>query len=165
MKSLVALLGLLAAVALTAETTMPKTDYPQPASKPGAQVPAEAKKAADKKEAKKEEAAKIPGQTIDRDGGGYLGLELVNGTFKLSFYDLKKKKIPADRAMAIARWLVKYNKSGDERCLLNLSSDGNSLVGSKNVRAPYSFKLYLTLFKEAAEDAPAVENYIIDFSA
>ncbi len=182
MKSLVVVLGLFAAVSLTAETTLPKTEYPQKPGQPATPAPADPKvpagkpadvktvkpattkgdasKPADKKEAE----PKIPGQTIERDGGGYLGLELKDGTFKLSFYDKKKKAIPADRAMAIARWLVKYNKSGDERALLSLSSDGKSLVGSKNVRAPYSFKLYLTIFKEASEGAPAVENYIIDFS-
>jgi hypothetical protein len=181
MKSLVVVLGLFAAVSLTAETTLSKTDYPQKPGQPSTPAPADAKapvgKPADTKTVKpaakadpakpadkKEAEPKIPGQTIDRDDGGYLGLELKDGNFKLSFYDKKKKAIPADRAMAIARWLVKYNKSGDERALLSLSSDGKSLVGSKNVRAPYSFKLYLTLFKEATEGAPAVENYIIDFS-
>jgi len=114
--------------------------------------------------AKAEEEPKIAGQTIPRDSGGYLGLQLVNNTFKLSFYNEKKKPVPADRAMGTARWLVKYNRAGEERAVLNLSADGLSLVADKNVRAPYSFKLYLSLYAEATPEAQAVENFILDFS-
>ncbi|MFI5335442.1 MAG: hypothetical protein ACHQ5A_01570 [Opitutales bacterium] len=157
MKRLIALLSLLGIAVLPAQTTVPDA---APATK------SEVKAAPGNKDdaKKKEEEGKISGQTIARSTTGYLGLEIAQGSFKLSFYDAKKKPIAADVTWAIARWLVKYNKSGDERTTLNLSGDGKSLVGVRTIPPPYTFKLYLSLFKDTSPDAQVVENYIIDFS-
>ena len=62
--------------------------------------------------------AKIPGMEISRGAKGFMGLELVNGNFKLSFYDEKKKPIAPDVTRAALRWDVKYQPT-PERTVLN----------------------------------------------
>ena len=171
MKRLFVLFVSLLAVALSAQTVY-LTPTPSPTPKPGAKVEskspaakADAKAVAKKPEEKKKEPEPtIPGLTVARTSAGFLGVELVQGNFKVSFYDANKKPVAADVAMGVARWTVKYNKSGDDRALLSLSGDGLSLMGDKIVRAPYTFKLYLSLFKDQGNDAQAVESYIIDFA-
>lgn len=122
-----------------------------------------------KADAKNEAEPKIEGIAIARPDGTYLGIALENGSFKLSFYDNKKKPARPDVPRAAARWNPSQ-KIGSERIILNPSADGKALVGNKPVRPPYTFKLYLTLLKgEAAGDAAAptsaVETYTIDFRA
>lgn len=186
MKRLVALLGLSAAVGSLAQTEAPKPSPSTPVAKPEtvtavspakpvAGTPAapagkpEAKKTDPKKtDAKKKEEPKIEGIVIERANGAYLGLKLENGTYKLSFYDAKKKPVAPDVSRAAARWNPQY-KQFSERAILNPSADGKALVGGKPVRPPYTFKLYLTLLKgEAAADGEggqAVESFVIDFHA
>lgn len=117
--------------------------------------------------AKQEEAAKaegddaeatIPGVSVARKNGDFIGIEIADGGFKLSFYDKKKKQIDCDVARATARWNPKYKK-GDERAVLNPSGDGKTLT-SPNIRPPYNFKLYLTLL---SSDDQAVETFVVDF--
>jgi hypothetical protein len=108
-----------------------------------------------------EEEGKIEGITIARPSGGYLGFEVVNDNFKLSFYDGKKKPVPVDVARASARWKGQQ-KSGQEFTVLNPAGDGQSLVSVKFVRGPYTFIVYLTLLNEAGE---AVESYPINLQA
>jgi hypothetical protein len=119
--------------------------------------PAPAKQA----EIAKEEEPVIPGLAVARKNGGFIGLELADGGFKISFYDEKKKPIPCDVARATIRWNPN-NKKGDERRILNLSGDGKTLVSNPPVvRPPYIFKLYLTFL---SEDGQAVESFpMIDF--
>jgi hypothetical protein len=113
--------------------------------------------------AKKE--PKIDGIEVPRGELGFLGVEIVNGTFKISFYDKKKKPIAADVMRAVLRWDPKY-KVGQERVVLNLSDDGKSLSSPKTIRPPYSFKLFITLLKDATETAdPVGETHVIDFRA
>lgn len=122
-----------------------------------------AKKAEAKAKKKEEPPAKIAGMEISRGAKGFLGLELVNGTFKLSFYDTKKKAVAPDVARAALRWDVKY-KVGQERSVLNPSGDGKSLSSPKTVRPPYAFKLFITLLKAAAEGEDAAgESFTVDF--
>lgn len=116
---------------------------------PGAQKPAAP-----------EPEPQIPGIVISRAAGGFLGILVENGNFKLSFYDAKKKPAPVDVARATARWPVKY-KLGDERTVLNPNGDGTVLTSGTFVHPPLVFKLYLSLFVENRSDA--VESYVIDF--
>jgi hypothetical protein len=102
----------------------------------------------------------IAGITIARPKGGFLGILVENGNFKLSFYDDKRKPAPVDVARATARWPVKY-KLGDERTVLNPTGDGMALTSGTFVHPPLVFKLYLALFAEGRDDA--VENYVVDF--
>jgi hypothetical protein len=125
----------------------------QPPAKPAPAKPGET--------AKEEAEPVIPGMTLTRKNGDFIGLELADGNFKLSFYDKKKKPIPCDVAQATARWNPSYKK-GDERRVLNPSGDGKTLISNPPVvRPPYNFKLFLTLL---SEDGQAVESFpAIDF--
>jgi len=147
---------------------------PQPAAKPADTSSATAKPAdlkpadpkatgkagAKKDEKKKEEEPKIPGVTIPRANGGFLGLEVVNGNYKLSFYDKKKKPTKVDVTRATARW-PNPRAPGDNRTVLNVS--GTALVGAKPVVPPYNFNVYLTLLQGEGDEAKAVESYVVAF--
>jgi len=132
---------------------------------------AAAKNAADKAPGKKaeppsaEEPATIEGMEVSRGERGFMGVQIVNGTFKIAFYDAKKKLIAPDVVRAALWWDPKY-KVGRERVVLNLSGDGKSLSSPRAIRPPYNFKLFITLIKESteAEDA-AGETHVIDFRA
>ena len=104
-------------------------------------------------------AAPIEGAVIPR-ANGFLGLKLSDNHFVLSFYDAKQKKVAPDVARATLRWPVKYQPA-DERTVLNPTGDGFTLASLKTVRAPHSFRLYLSLFAEGAEQA--AESYVIEF--
>jgi hypothetical protein len=145
---LAALLGVAAPLLATNAT-------PVPSPKPGVTKMSDAKKPAPP-----EPELKIPGMTVARANGGFLGILVEDGKFKISFYDAKKKPAPVDVARATARWPVHY-KVFDERTVLNPSADGTALTSPKFVRPPYIFKLYLSLIAEGSEDA--VETYVIDF--
>lgn len=154
MKSLLAVICLLTgATLLTAETTpaQPATATPAPA-KPGARAKPEVKKEV--------EEPKIPGVTIPRANGTFLGLEVVGGNFKLSFYDAKKKPIAPDVTRATARW-PNPRGPGDNRAVLN--SSGNALVGNKPVLPPLIFNVYITLLDGEGDEAKAVETLVVPF--
>lgn len=102
----------------------------------------------------------IKGIEIVRPNGTFLGLEVVNNNFVLTFYDVKKKKMTADVARATMRWPVKYQPT-DERTVLNPAADGMSLTSTKPVRPPHAFKVFVALFVEGSETA--VENYVVDY--
>lgn len=110
--------------------------------------------------AKGEEEGKITGITLNRPSGQFLGLEIVGGNFKLSFYDEKKKPLPVDPAVArgSARWDNKQ-KLGTDFTVMNRTDDGLALVGSKFVRPPYNFIVFLSLLNEAGD---VIENYPVN---
>lgn len=155
MTSLLRLLASLAlATTIVAQTPAPKT----PAPKTG--------KAGKEKAAKKEEPPeKIEGMEIPRGANGFMGLQIVDSTFKLAFYDAKKKAVAPDVSQAVLRWSPKYQRN-DERVVLERSADGKSLASPRIIRPPHAFKLYMTLFKEPSPgtEAVAAENYVIDFA-
>ena len=129
-----------------------------------AQTPG-ANKAAPKKAepAKADEPAPIQGIVVSRGALGFLGVEIVESTFKISFYDAKRKPVKADVTRALLRWDSKA-RSGSERVMLNLSDDGKSLASPRNIRPPYLFKLFITLLKDsAAGEEAAGETHVIDF--
>lgn len=135
----------------------------------GAQTPSAAKTKAGENAAAKAAAAKkapepkIEGMEVVRGDIGYLGVALVEGNFRITFYDTKKKAIAADVHRALLRWDPKY-KQGQERAVLNLTEDGRALTGPKAIRPPHLFKLFITLMKKSDEGADtAVETYTIDF--
>jgi len=109
---------------------------------------------------KEEELPKIPGTTITRPDGNLLGLEVVGGVFKLSFYDKKHKAMAVDVTRATARW-PNPKAPGDNRTVLNIS--GTALVGQKPVVPPFTFNVFLTLLQGEGEEAKAVENYTVAF--
>ncbi len=129
------------------------------AAKPGAKPDAKAKPVDPKKKAE-EAMGVIKGTEIKRANGTYLGLEVVNNNFVLSFYDKKKKPASVDITRAAARW-PNVRGPGDNRTILNNS--GNKLVGARPVLPPYTFNVYLTLLQGEGDDAKAVENYVVQF--
>ena len=66
---------------------------------------------------KDDEEGTIAGLPIQRSQGGWLGLELKDSTFRVTFYNAKKKPIPADASSIAMRWTVHYQPN-DERTLL-----------------------------------------------
>lgn len=118
-----------------------------------------AKGAADKAGKKEEPPAKIEGMEIARGAKGFLGLQVASGTFKLSFYDEKKKPAKPDVVRATLRWNPSY-RPNPEFFVLE-SGDGKTLSSPKTVRPPYNFKLFMSLFVEGKEDP--VESFVVDF--
>lgn len=181
MSSLKAIIAwcVLAAVGFAAESatepakkTLPRIVLPSdpPAKNKGgaqgkgadAKASGDAKSAAPKDGKKQEQEGKIEGVVIPR-GTGFMGIQVVNSAFKLSFYDEKKKPVAPDVDRAALRWDPRY-KVGEERVVLLPSGDGKSLSADKNIRPPYNFKLFITLIKEAAQgQAPVNETFTVDF--
>jgi len=170
MKILVALLGsaaLFTFAVAQSSTPPPRIVLPGSKAPPAGSSPTAPKDAGKKsgKAAKKEEPpAKIEGITIPRGEKGFLGIQIVDSTFKLSFYDAKKKPVAVDVARAALRWDPKY-KLGQERVVLNPGSDGKSLSSPRNIRPPYNFKLFITLLKDSSgsDESPVGETFVIDF--
>lgn len=157
--------GLLAVAVVRADTPAPKADAKPasgassttaatPGAKPGTAAPAKKKL--------EPPPAKIDGLTIERTAGGFLGLTLVGGNFRLGFYDAKKKPMTPDVDRAALRWPVHY-RPADERTVLNLAGDGVSLSSEKIVKPPYNFKLFITLLKGDSSDDKPAETYSVDF--
>jgi hypothetical protein len=118
--------------------------------------------AAEKAKAKEEEMGKVEGIEVKR-GDGYFGVQLVDGNFKITFYDAKKQVITAPIHRAALRWPVNY-RPADERTVLNVSGDVKSLTSAKVVKPPYLFKLFITFLADGADEAgPGTESFTIDF--
>jgi hypothetical protein len=117
-----------------------------------------AKPAAPTKKAAEEN--KIAGVTIPRPTGEFLGLEISNNNFVLTFYDAKKKKKPIDVVRATLRWPVRYQPN-DERLVLNPGSDGVSLTSARVIRPAPSYRLSIALFVEGNEDP--IEFYNVSY--
>jgi hypothetical protein len=104
----------------------------------------------------------IPGVTIARANGGFLGLEIdSNSNFKLSFYDKDKAPIATDLSLATIRW-HDSNTTKIEFVALNPGDDGKSLTSPRVIRRPWNFKLTILLF--AAGNNDPVESYTVDYS-
>ena len=157
MKFPVVLLGVaLMAGVLQAQTpAAPKPADPKaPATKPG-----DPKAPVVKKE---EPMGVIKGTEIKRANGTFLGLEVVGGRFKLSFYNAKKKPMGVDVTRANARWPNKRSGTPSEyRTVLNGS--GNALVGDGPVLAPLNFTVRLVLIQGEGEEGKVVESFVVPF--
>ncbi len=121
-------------------------------------VVAQPKRPADKNAAK--EAPTIEGMEIKRDDGTFLGLTLLDGKFKLSFYDKEKEPMQANVIRVVARW-PNVHGPGQNRTVLLPAGDGTYLHGAQFVRPPHVFKLYLILV--AVEGSNDTENINVDF--
>ncbi len=104
----------------------------------------------------------IPGVTIPRDNGGFLGVEIdSNSNFKVSFYDKDKVPVAIDVASATIRWHSSNTKK-QEFVALSPGGDGKSLTSSKIVRRPWTFTLSILLF--VAGNNNATETYTVDYN-
>ncbi len=133
---------------LAAPPTKPAPTKPVPAK------PAPAKQGEIAKPEGEKPEATIPGVSAPRAKGGFIGVEVGDSGFKLSFYDKDKKPVDCDVARASVRWNPSY-KHGEEHRVLNPSGDGKTLV-STTVRPPYNFLFFLTLI---GENGDAVESF------
>jgi hypothetical protein len=129
-------------------------------------VPASAAPVAATGSAGAEEEPKIEGQAIARAGGGWLGLKVEGGTFRLRFYDANKKPVAPDAARAVLRW--KSNRRvAREVAILTPSGEPNLMTSEKSVPPPYNFRLTLVLMRagsgESEADEAAAEAISIDF--
>jgi hypothetical protein len=106
-----------------------------------------------------EKEGTIDGTAIKRDGDGWLGVQIKNGTFQLTFYNVKKKPVAADKTSAVFRWAVHYQPN-DERTELSVTGDPAVLSSTYPVKPPYSFKLHIALLSDSSKDA---EGYVVDF--
>ena len=113
-----------------------------------------------------DEEPKIEGQAIARAAGGWLGLKVEGGTFRLRFYDANKKPIAPDVARAVLRW--KSNRRiAREVAVLTLGGEPNLMTSEKSVPPPYNFRLTLVLLRtgsgESEADEAGAESIAIDF--
>ncbi len=131
-----------------------------PASAAKPKAPAAKAAPAGKADKKEVPLPKILGTEIVRANGTKLGLEVVDGKFKLTFYDKKNKPMAMDVTRATARW-PNPRSPGDNRTVLNGS--GTALIGQKPVIPPYTFIVFLTLLQGEGDEAKAVENYTVHF--
>lgn len=148
--------------ALQAQTpAAPKPADPKvPAAKPTDPKAPGAKPATGAK--KEEPMGVIKGVEIKRANGNYLGLEVVDGRFRLTFYNAKKKPMGMDVTRANARWPNKRSGTPSEyRTVLNGS--GTTLVGSNPVLPPLNFTVRLVLIQGDGEEGKAVETYVVPF--
>jgi hypothetical protein len=161
MKPIAVAVCLLFATSLMQAQTAPAAKAADPKA-PAAKATT-SKAAPAKPEAKKEEELpKIPGTEIARPNGTKLGLEVVDGKFKLTFYDKKHKPMVMDVTRATARWPnTRSGTPSDYRTVLNGS--GTTLVGARPVFPPYTFLVFLTLLQGEGDEAKAVENYTVAF--
>jgi hypothetical protein len=120
-------------------------------------VPAPAAPAAPKDDEKEGTIAGIP---IQRGDGGWIGVELKDESFVITFYNAKKKPIPADVGSAVLWWPVHYQPN-PERTELSSSDNPAVLTSSYSVKPPYAFKLHISLLADGKDP----EVYVIDFSA
>ncbi len=107
-----------------------------------------------------EKEGTIAGTPIQRPQGGWLGLELKDNSFVLTFYNAKKKPIPADKTSAILRWPVHYQPN-DERTELTPTDDPAVFSSPYSVKPPHTFILHISLLSDPKEKP---ESYTIDFS-
>ena len=108
-----------------------------------------------------EEEGKIAGTPIPRGQGGWLGIELKDDVWVLTFYNEKKKPTPADVSSAIFWWPVHYQPNNERTQLV---SQGDPAVFSSpyTVKAPHSFILHIVLLK--ADQPDFTESYVINYS-
>jgi hypothetical protein len=140
-------------VVIALSVALPGIGFAAPAkSAPGKSAPKEAKE--------EEKEGIIAGLTIPRTKGGFLGLAVDGGGFKLSFYNEKKKPIAIDVAQATARFQPK-KRPGQMHVVLNPTGDSKALASQEFVPPPRVFKVFLTLLDASGQ---AVENYTVDFS-
>ena len=155
-KSLVALGVVLAWVGSGWAQPAVSTDTKKAAPKTVPTAPAKK----DDKKKKEEPPGKIEGMEIGR-GDGFLGIQLVNGAFKLTAYNAKKKPVAADFTRVGLRWQPANQKS-PERTMLVPGGGVGAFLSEKIVKPPLRFRLFITLIKGDGDDAP-VENLTVEF--
>jgi hypothetical protein len=107
-----------------------------------------------------EQEGTISGMPIQR-GQGWIGIELDDNTFKMTFYNAKKKPVAADASSAVLWWPVHYQPN-PERTELVPTGDPAVLASSYSVKPPHTFILHITLLFTGKPDT--TESYVVNFS-
>jgi len=163
MKTLVALAAVLLVVSSTfAETAAIAPAHP--ADVPAAELaPTPPAKVPTKKIEKPKPAKEpvIPGVTLARPNGTFLGFEVAaGGKVKISFYDKKKKPVAPDITKGLGRW-KDPRAAGEIRTPLTAS--GTALISAKLALPPYNYNIYITLLIGEGETAKVVESYTVQY--
>lgn len=108
-----------------------------------------------------EKEGTVLGTPIARSGGGWLGLEIKDNAFVMTFYNAKKKHTPADASSAVLWWPVHYQPN-PERTELVPTGDPAVLASAYSVKAPHTFVLHIVLLFEGKPDQS--ESYVINYS-
>lgn len=87
-----------------------------------------------------EKEATIPGVTLNRPDGRFLGVETEGLKMKITFYDAKKKPEAADVVRISARWT-----DTQPRFTVLLPESAETLVSPGMVRRPYNYLVFLAL--------------------
>ncbi|MFH1499234.1 MAG: hypothetical protein ABII82_15575 [Verrucomicrobiota bacterium] len=101
----------------------------------------------------------ITGQPIARDDGRWFGLTMVGPKLQLNFYDQNKQPEPADRIRGVVR--IDPPGRNEERDVMNPVGDGTALITNRPVRAPWVFKVIITLIDA---DQEAAETLVVHFN-
>jgi hypothetical protein len=118
-----------------------------------------------------EKEGTVSGTAIQRANGTWLGIEIKDQNFWMTFYNAKKKPTAADAAAAVLWWPVNYQPN-PERTELTSSSNPAVLASAYVVKPPYTFLLHITLLTDTGaspppsngEPPPVPESYVINFS-
>ena len=105
----------------------------------------------------------VSGFPIERANGGWLGIEIKDNCFRVTFYNAKKKPTPAETPGIVMRWPVRYQPN-DERTELVPTDDPAVLGSAYPVRAPHTFILHVILLDPGKKDSD-LETYVVNFSA
>lgn len=101
----------------------------------------------------------IIGEPIARTDGRWMGLTMEGPKLRLNFYNEKKHPEVVD----VLRAVIRIDPAGRraERDVMNPSGDGLALVANKPIRAPWVFKVYVTLINA---DENAGQTFVVDFN-
>lgn len=90
---------------------------------------------------KKETIPAIPGLTLTRGDGRFLGVEMQGVQMKVTFYDAKKKKVAADAVRISAHW----RDVGKDRNTVLLPGAPEVLISPAVLRKPHDYRVTLVL--------------------
>jgi hypothetical protein len=144
--------------AMPGPSSPPTTTAPAPKQDAPKTTTASDKAKADAKKKVEKEEPPIEGIAITRSTAGLLGFKITDNVIILTFFDLKRKKVPVDVVRGVARWQPRM-KPASEQAVLNPA--GTALVSEKSIPAPHNIKFTLLLFKEGSDEA--AETYFVDY--
>lgn len=108
----------------------------------------------------KEEEGVIDGIAVARPDGRWLGITVEGINLKVTFYDKKKMPEPIDVLRGNARWRLP-TIAQQERAVLNPGPDGNSLIGNRSLRKPWTYSVTIVLVNASDE---VVETHQVQLS-
>ncbi len=94
---------------------------------------------------------KLKGYVIKRPNGSFLTFRGEDASFKLGFYDKKKKPMDPDVGRALVRYESPNYRVRHPVVVLS-NATGNELASPQTVKPPYAYKVILSLFPPGAAD-------------